>query len=124
MSTTTLEDRFHLNNAQFHWGLAEEMLAFRDESAVNFFHKAQLSNHMESLIIHSPQILPPKVKNICCVCQLEIQFWKAANVGTKEKAHFSMKYVVGCTKENYAIHCLNVHIKSSNSYLKWHKFRV
>ena len=36
MSTATKMECFKLDNAKFHWGLAEELLHFRDELAVDF----------------------------------------------------------------------------------------
>ena len=44
MSTSTKTERFKLDNAKFCWGLAEELLHFRDESAVDFLSEQQLSN--------------------------------------------------------------------------------
>lgn len=44
MHTTTVEDQCQLDSSQFWWRLAEEMLQCKDESAVNFFHKVQLSS--------------------------------------------------------------------------------
>ena len=72
MSTTTKTERFKLDNAKFHWGLAEELLRFRDELAVDFVSEHQLSNRTSMIIAgHQPQSIPRKVKLMCCVCNLE-----------------------------------------------------
>ena len=72
MSTDTKTDQFRLDNAKFPWGLAEELLRFKDESAVDFVSELQLS-HKTSMIIagHQPQSVPRKVKITCCVYNLE-----------------------------------------------------
>lgn len=63
MSTDVIEDRFKLNNVQFRWGLAEELLQFKDNLSVSCLHEAQLS-HITSMIAsgHQLQKLPPKGK--------------------------------------------------------------
>ena len=55
MSTAMKTERFKLDNAKFHWGLAEELLCFRDESAVDFVSEQQLSNRTSMIISgHQP----------------------------------------------------------------------
>ncbi len=72
MSTDTKTDQFRLDNAKFHWGLAQELLHFNDESAVDFVFMLQLL-HKTSMIIagHQPQSIPREVKITCRVCNLE-----------------------------------------------------
>ena len=77
MSTTTKTERFRLDNAKFCWGLAEELLHFKDKLVVDFVSEHQLS-HKTSMIIagHQSQSVPRKVGIMCCVCNLERQFHK------------------------------------------------
>ena len=79
MSTTIKTDRFKLDNAKFCWGLAEELLHLKDESAVDFVSEHQLS-HKTSMIIagYLPQSILWKVKISFCVCNLEQQFHKSS----------------------------------------------
>jgi hypothetical protein len=95
MSTSIIEDHFKLDNSHFQWGLAEEILQFRDKSSINFLYEAQLSNKAQSMIPsgHHLQVLPPKMKITCCLCHLEHQFCKAAKAGIKVWEHYSTEYV-------------------------------
>ena len=75
MSMETKTERFKLDTAKFRWGLAEELLRFKDESAVDFVTEQQLSHRTAMMIAgHQPQSIPRKVKIMCCVCNLERQF--------------------------------------------------
>jgi len=72
MSSSTKTERFKLDNAKFQWGLAEELLCFRDEFAVDFVSEQRLLNKAAMIIAgHQPQSIPRKVKIMCCVCNLE-----------------------------------------------------
>ncbi len=122
MSTSTKTERFKLDNAKFRWGLAEELLRFRDESAVDFVSEQQLSNRTSMIIAgHQPQSIPRKVKLMCCVCNLERQFRKAlANKdtvdGSEEKGTWSVRNIVTCSNESchQHYHCVPV---NSNNYI-------
>ena len=75
MSTKLHDDRYIQTNSHFHIGLAEEMLRFRDESAVNFASEARWNQ--AALMVHSGHGMavahrPGRIG--CCVCQLEKQF--------------------------------------------------
>ena len=75
MSTTMKTERFGLDNAKICWGLAEELLHFKDESVVDFVSEQQLSHKTSMIIVgHQPQSVPRKVKIMCCVCNFERQF--------------------------------------------------
>ena len=110
MSTTTKTERFKLDNAKFCWGLAEELLHFRDESAVDFVSEQQLSNRTSMIIAgHQPQSIPSKVKLMYYVCNLEQQCCKAlANKDTvnrsEEKGTWSIRNIVACTNESCCQH--------------------
>jgi hypothetical protein len=122
MSTATKTERFKLDNAKFRWGLAEELLRFRDESVVDFVSAQQLSNRTSMIIAgYLPQSIPSKVKLMCCVCNLERQFRKAsANKDTvnrsEEKGTWSVRHIVTCTNESCRqhYHCVPV---NSNNYI-------
>ncbi|KAL3800369.1 hypothetical protein HJC23_003665 [Cyclotella cryptica] len=61
MSTETKTERFKSDNAKFHWGLAEELLRFKDESVVDFVSEQQLSHKTAMMIAgHQPQSIPRK----------------------------------------------------------------
>jgi hypothetical protein len=49
--------RYALRNAYFHTALAEELLRFKDESAVNFLSEARLNQSMiaSGLVMTTPQ---------------------------------------------------------------------
>ena len=72
MSTTMKTECFKLDNAKFRWGLAEELLCFRNELAVDVVSEQRLSNRTSMIITgHQPQSIPSKVKLMYCVCNLE-----------------------------------------------------
>ena len=72
MSTATKTECFKLDNSKFYWGLAEQLLRFRDELAVDFASEQQLSNRTSMIIAcHQTQSIPSKVKLMRCVCNLE-----------------------------------------------------
>jgi hypothetical protein len=95
-----------LDNAKFYWGLAEELLQFRDDSAVDFVSEQQLSNKTAMIIAgHKPQSIPRKVKIMCCVCNLEQQFCKAStsdnsNNNPEEKGTWSVRNIVAWTNKS------------------------
>ena len=63
-------NRYPLTKAYFCIALAEELLRFKDESAVNFLSEARF-------MIASSHVMttPQRAKQMgCCVCQLEKQF--------------------------------------------------
>ena len=122
MSTTMKTECFKLDNAKFCWGLAEELLHFRDESVVDFVSEQQLSNRTSMIIAgHQPQSIPSKVKVMCCVCNFERLFRKAlANKdtvnGSEEKGTWSVRHIVACTNESCRqhYHCVPV---NRNNYI-------
>jgi hypothetical protein len=113
---------FKLENAKFRWGLAEEILCFRDESAVDFVSEQQLSNKTAPIIAgHQPQSIPRKVKIMCCVCNLERQFRKASASddtvnSPEEKGTWSVRNIVAYTNVSCRqhFHCVPV---NSNNYI-------
>ena len=71
-STATKMERFKLDNAKFRWGLAEELLRFREKSSDDFVSEKQLSNKTAMIIAgHQAQSIPRKVKIMYCICNLE-----------------------------------------------------
>ena len=122
MSTTMKTDHFRLDNAKFCWGLAEELLHFKDESVVDFVLEHQLSHKTSMIIVgHQPQSVPRKVKIMCCVCNLERQFCKSsaldnADDSPRGKGAWSICNIVVCTNESchQHFHCVQV---NSNNYI-------
>jgi hypothetical protein len=111
-----------MQSFKFCWGLVEELLCFRDESAVDFVSEQQLSNKTALIIAgHQPQSIPRKVKIMCCVCNLEQQFCKALVSddtfnSPEEKGTWSIRNIVACTNISCCqhFHCAPV---NSNNYI-------
>ena len=68
---------FKLHNWKFCLILVEQMIAFKDEHAIDLTCEEVLNNAVV-VITHSPQILTEHHQMKCCVCQLEegIQGWE------------------------------------------------
>ena len=84
--------------------LAEEMLLFRDESAINFAFEERLSHSMMMLESgHGMASIPRTGRITCCVCQLEKQFCIASaksGVSDGKIGLYPMRNIVGCTKKD------------------------
>jgi hypothetical protein len=127
MSTETKTERFKLDNAKFRWGLAEELLKFKDESAVDFVSEQQLSHRTAMMIAgHQPQSIPNKVKIMCCVCNLERQFRKASSRdnsnNSEAKGTWSVHNIVACSNDNCRQHFHCVQVESSNYIFEMPQF--
>ena len=97
----------------------EELLRFKDESAVDFVTEQQLSHRTAMMIAgHQPQSIPRKVKIMCCVCNLERQFRKSSSRentnNSKEKGTWSVRNIVSCSNESCHQHFHCVKVNSSN----------
>ena len=128
MSTTTKTDHFRLNNAKSCLGLAEELLHFKDDLAVDFVLEHQLS-HKTSMIIagHQPQSIPRKVKIMCCVCNLERQFRKLSDLDDADdsprgKGAWSICNIVACSNKSCRQHFHCVHVNSNNYIFQMPQF--
>lgn len=75
MSTSIHDHRYMKTNSYFCISLAEEMLAFRDESAVNVILEARLNQSALMVSsVHGMAVAQRSGKMGCCLCQLEKQF--------------------------------------------------
>ncbi len=98
------DDRFVLTNVLFCLALAEELLAFCDESAVNFVSEERLSHSV--MMIQSGHEMAPTPRGggriHCCVCNLKKQFRMSANrnaqASEKWKYSYSFKNIAGCNR--------------------------
>jgi hypothetical protein len=104
-------NRYPLTNAYFRIALAEELLRFKDESAVNFLSEARLNQSM----IASGHVMttPQRAGQMgCCVCQLEKQFVLASKKGTGQNdtdhSYYSFWNIVACSKEGCNLHAHSV----------------
>ncbi len=120
MSTKNHDDRYRQTNSRFRIGLAEEMLRFRDESAVNFDLEQRLSQ--SAALISSGHGMAPAYrpgKMACCVCQLEKQFRVTTNKSIvqasttdTDSAYYSVKNIVSCMQENCNLQAHSVAVNS------------
>ena len=111
---------FRLDNAKFCWGLAEELLCFKDESVVDLVSEQQLP-HKTSIInaVHQPQSIPRKVKLMCYVCNLARQFPKLSVLddpadSPRGMGAWSVCNIIACTNKSCCQHFHCVQVDSIN----------
>lgn len=108
------EDRFAMTNGLFRLTLAEELLKFRDESAVNIESEERLCQTARMMAGHSMIAAVKRGRIHCCVCNLEKQFRLSANSTAPEKwkTTYSMSNIVGCAKDGCTLHAHSVNVQS------------
>jgi len=68
---------------------------------------------------HQPESIPPKVKIMCCVCQLELQFQNSSlsnkrEDGSSDKGAFSTRNIAACTNDSCRQHFHCIRVQSTN----------
>ena len=127
ISTTTKTECFRLDNAKFCWGLAEELLHFKDELVVDFVSEHQLSHKTSMIIAGQLQSVPRKVKIMCCVCNLKRQFCKLsalddADNSPRGNGAWSICNIVACSNESCHQPFYCVHVKRNNYIFQMPQF--
>jgi hypothetical protein len=141
MSARMMEHRYFITNGFFHIMLAEELLAFKDESSVNFEMEEALRRSSELVASgHSIMGIPKTGGKIsCCVCNLEKQFCRSANKIEKQRIseenqdengeimlfheYYTRKNIVGCSHEECTLHFHSVPLKSDRFIFQMDDFR-
>jgi len=129
--------RFKLNNWKFRLMLAEEMIQFKDEHAVDHIAQAAL-NISADVNNHSPTMIRSDLRVKCCVCSLEHMIQslvKKSEGGPKQleemmgmelkhikSAAYVKKWIVSCLHERCTLYAQNVLIESDSIIFKCPEF--
>ena len=103
-----------MTNGLFRLTLAEEMLKFRDESAVNVASEDRLRRTAMMMAGHDMIAGTRRGRIHCCVCNLEKQYCLAVNktVTEKWKTSYPTSNIVGCAKDGCTLHAHSVQVLS------------
>jgi len=130
---------FKLHNWKFRLILAEQMIAFKDELAVDLTREAQLSSAIWN-IAHAPAMIRERHRLTCCMCQLEEgiqmrlrkteegkqQLIEALGVSSVDAIHSSVynrKWLASCSDADCSIVAHQISIESDNFIFKRDEFR-
>lgn len=130
--------RFKLHNWKFRLILAEQMIAFKDELAVDLTREAELNSAIWN-IAHSPAIIQNRHRRTCCVCQLEegiqsrlrkteegkqqlIQALGVSSVDAIRSSVYNRKWLALCSDEACSIVAHHISIESDNLIFKRDEF--
>jgi hypothetical protein len=131
--------RTFLQKVKFCLILAKQMIAFKDEQALDLTREAELNSAIV-IIAHSPKIIQERHRLRCCVCQLEeriqsqlrkteegkqqlLQAMGVHSVNVIQSSVFNRKWLASCSNEACSIVAHHICIDSDSFIFKRNEFQ-